>query len=136
MKLRESTIEDIEYVAERTASRGIHKDMPGQIDYFYTLEHEGRPLGIGAFKLINLFTAWCWLDTTKESRKHTPAVYRIMSEWMGIFTEEHGIKRLQAYVECDFPEAIRLVEHLGFKKESTMKKFMGDKDAFMFARTI
>jgi len=134
MKIRETTQSDMDFVANNSVSRGIAKFQPEQIDYCYTLEHEGEILGIGGFRLINLTTAWCWTDWTHLSSKHTIVGYRVVKEWMDIFVREHGIKRLQAYIEPDFPEAIRMVEHLGFKKESVMKNFVGDKDVYLYVR--
>ncbi len=138
MKFRETTQEDLDFVANHSVSRGIQKQQPEQIDYCFTLEHEGKPLGVGGFRLINLTTAWCWTDWTYFSGSHIIVAYRVIKEWIDIFVKEHGIKRLQAYIECDFPEAIQMVEHLGFKKEfeKPMKNFVGDKDAFLYVRLI
>jgi len=138
MNFRESTPEDIEFVADHSISRGIAKCQPEQIEYCYTLEHEGKVLGVGGFRLINLTTAWCWTDWTYFTGKHIIVCYRVVKEWIDIFIEEHKLKRLQAYVECDFPEAIRMVEHLGFEKEfdKPMKNFVGDKDAFLYVRIM
>ena len=138
MQFRESTQEDFDYLADHTISRGILKRQPAQVDYYYTLEHEGIPLGIGGFRLINLTTAWAWIDLSDEAKKHIRIVYRTIKEWADIFVKEHKLKRLQAYVETDFPEAIRVAEHLGFRKEfdKPMKNFVGDKDAYMYVRLI
>ena len=136
MNFRETTQEDLEYTANHSISRGIQKQCPEQTDYCFTLEHKGLPLGVGGVRFINLTTAWCWVDLTDISGNHIIVVYRTIKEWLNIFAKEHGIKRLQAYIECDFPEAIRMAEHLGFKKESTMKNFLSDGDAIMFVRII
>ena len=136
MEFRETTTEDLAYMASHSISRGIQKHCPEQIDYLYTLEHEEKPLMTGGFRLINCTTAWCWVDLSDMAGSYPVASYRVIKEWINLFAQEHGIKRLQAYVECDFKEAIRMVEHLGFKWESNMKNFMGDKDAFMYARIL
>ena len=134
MKFRETTQEDLDFVANHSVSRGILKRQPECIDYCFTLEHEGKPLGIGGFRFINTTTAWAWLDMTDLAGEYIIVAYRIIKEWMEIFVKEHGIKRLQAYVELDFPEAIRMAQHLGFEKEGIMKNFIGDKDASMYSR--
>jgi RimJ/RimL family protein N-acetyltransferase len=136
MQFRETTQEDLDFVADHSVSRGIAKYRPECIDYCFTLEHDGKPLGIGGFRLINLTTAWCWIDITDLANKHITVYYRVIKEWTDKFAEEHQLKRLQAYIECDFPEAIRMVQHLGFEWESTMKNFMGDKDAYLYVRLI
>lgn len=136
MNFRETTKEDLEFVADNSVSRGVLKRQPECIDFCYTLEHEGKVLGIGGFRLINLTTAWCWFDLTHLASEHIIVVYRTIKEWTEIFVKEHNLKRLQAYVECDFEEAIRTAGHLGFKQESVMKSFMGDKDAYLFVRIL
>lgn len=136
MEFRLATQEDLDYVAENTVSRGMLKYAPEQTDHIYTIEHEGLPLAVGGFRLINLTTAWCWIDMTPISHEYIKTFYRITSEWIDSFAKEHNLSRLQAYVECDFTEAIRLVQHLGFTKESIMEKFMGEKDAFMYKRIL
>ena len=132
MIIREAIEEDFNHI--KSISRGIQKHCPEQVDFTYTLEHEGDPLMVGGFRLINLTTAWCWVDMSTSSRRHLRASYRTLKEWIDQFSAEHGIRRLQAYVECDFPEAVRMVEHLGFVWESDMENFMGDKDASMYKR--
>lgn len=134
MEFRETTQEDLDFMANHSVSRGIAKYQPECIDYVYTLEHKGKPLGIGGFRLINRTTAWAWVDMTDLAGSHIVTFYRTMKEWIDKFVEEHQLKRLQAYIECDFPEAIRMVKHLGFKWESDMKNFMDDRDAYMYIR--
>lgn len=136
MEFRESTKEDLEFAADHSISRGIQKHCPEQIDYCYTLEHEGVPLMVGGFRLINPTTAWCWVDMTDRSGSYLVSSYRVIRDWIDTFVKDHEIKRLQAYVECDFDEAVRMVKHLGFEKESIMKNFMDDKDAYMYVRIL
>jgi len=134
MIFRESIQEDLDYMGDNSTSRGMQKECPGQISYLYTLEDDGQVMGVGGFRFINLHTAWCWVDMTQLAKDKRLIAFRVIRDSINNFCENNNISRLQAYVECDFPEAIRLVEHLGFTKESTMKNFVGDKDAFMYAR--
>jgi len=136
MEFREATKEDFEFVANHSISHGISKYQPECIDYAFTLEHDGVPLGIGGFRLINSATAWCWVDMADTSGKHIIIVYRVIKEWIEKFAEEHKLKRLQAYIKPDFPEAIRMVQHLGFERESNMEGFLPDGDAFMYKRIL
>jgi RimJ/RimL family protein N-acetyltransferase len=136
MNFRKMTAEDVEFVKDHSASRGIFKNQPDEIDYAYTLENEGQILCIGGIRMINLYSAWAWIDLTHEAGKCITTTYRVIKEWGDSLCKQHNIRRLQAYVETDFPEAIRMVEHLGFKRESTMKNFMGDKDAYLYVRLL
>lgn len=134
MKFRETTQEDLDFVAEHSVSRGIMKGQPKRIDFCCTLEHEGKVLGIGGIRLVNLTTAWAWVDITEYAQKHMILSYRVIKEWMAKIVQEKGIKRLQAYIEPDFPEAIRMAKHLGFHKESIMENFLPNGDALMYKR--
>ncbi len=132
LNFRETKPEDLEYMEGHSISRGIQKSCPERIDYRYTLEDNGVPLGVGGFQLINLTTAWCFCDMADSGK--VIIAYRTLKEWIEVFVKEHKLKRIQAYVLCDFPEAISMVKHLGFEEESVMKNFIGDKDAFMYIR--
>jgi len=132
MLFRETTQQDLGYMKDNSVSRGILNKQPERTDFCYSLEHEGILLGIGGIRLINLTTAWCWVDMTADAKKHTIIVYRVIKEWMDKLVEEKGLKRLQAYIALDFPEAIRMIQHLGFHKEGILKNFIGNKDASLY----
>lgn len=134
MIFRETTQDDMDYMKDNSVSRGIMKYQPEFIDYCYSLEHDGKLLGIGGIRMINTSTAWCWIDMTEDAKNHIITVYRVIREWMIELVRQHKLKRLQAYIEPDFPEAIRMAQHLGFEKESILKDFMPDGNALMYVR--
>ena len=135
MELRFTTEPDVKYVAEHSVSRTILNDMPGQRTWTYTLADEERVLGLGGVEMITPNTAWAWIDVTDEvTHADWYSVYRIIGEWSDQICKDLGITRLQAYVECDFDVARRFIEHMGFEWESTMKNFVGDKDADMYVK--
>jgi RimJ/RimL family protein N-acetyltransferase len=61
-------------------------------------------------------------------------MYRVIRDWIDSFVKEHNLTRIQATVECDFTEAITMIQHLGFHKESIMKKYVSGRDAFLYVR--
>ena len=134
MIFREMTQQDVRFMKDNSVSRGILKRQPEQMEFTYALEHEGNLLGIGGIRLINLTTAWCWVDMTSIAGEHIIIVYRVIKEWMEKLVEEKELKRLQAYIELDFPEAIRMAQHLGFEKESILEGFLPSGDAFLYRR--
>lgn len=136
MIFRKTMTQDLLYMTEHCANRKIERTQLDTIDYISTLEHEGIPLIVGGFRMITTTTAWCWIDLSDEAGKYIIQVYRVIREWINQFVKSHGIKRLQSFIRTNYPEAIRLVEHLGFEKESTMKHFFGDEDAYMYVRLI
>ncbi len=134
MKFRETIKEDLDYMADNSINHSVDRKQMDCVDYVYTLEHNEIPLAVGGFRMIVPTTAWCWIDLSHESGKHIHTVYRQIRDWIDKFTESHDVKRLQAFIRVDYEEAIRMVEHLGFKKESTMYGFFGDKDGYMYTR--
>lgn len=134
MLFREMTQQDVEFMKDHSISRGILKSQPEQTEFNYALEHEGKLLIIGGIRLINLTTAWCWVDLSTESGKHLIVIYRAIKEWILELVKEKGLKRLQCYIEPDFPEAVRMIQHLGFEKESIMEGFLPNGDALLYRR--
>lgn len=134
MNFREVQQSDIDYMKNHSIN-GDLKQLKA-VDFIYTLEHEGTPLLIGGFRLITDTTCWCWCDISHEAGKHIMTMYRTMKEWMAKFADDHNIRRLQAAVRWDRPEARRMVEHLGFSKESIMPCFFGEDSAIMYRKII
>jgi RimJ/RimL family protein N-acetyltransferase len=131
MRFREATEEDIDFAARNSINTHTDRKLIELVDYVYVLEDD-EPLGVGGFRFITPTTAWCWVDIVKP----TITVYRTIKEWIDTFCETHKIRRLQAFINPDFPESINMVKHLGFEKESTMKNFFGDTDGLMYVRLI
>lgn len=134
MIFRESTKEDFEYMTEHSINKKVDRKQLSCVDYAYTLEHESKPLMVGGFRMIVPSTAWCWVDLGKDAGKNITVVYRVIKEWIDEFIKSKNIKRLQAFVRTDYPQAEKLVQHLGFHKESIMKNFFCNEDAYMYVR--
>ena len=134
MEFRPAVEPDLEFVEATLLHRTMQYKQPERIDYCYTLEHENEILGIGGFRFISETTAWVWILMSKYAKPHLKTCYRCIKGWMDIFCEDHKLRRLQAYVDVDFPEAIRLIEHLGFEREFRMKNFMPETDAYMYVK--
>lgn len=134
MKIREGTPFDIEAIRDKSISRGIMKQQEGKGDFIYTLEHQGLILGVGGIRMINDVSAWGWVTISEDAKVHIIPCYRILKEYMELIVKEMGIIRLQAYVDPDFPEAIRMIQHLGFEKESVLENFLPNGNAFLYKR--
>ena len=132
MNFREATFEDIKYMAENSINQ-TEKKLVERVDYVYALEHDGNLLGIGGFRLIVPTCAWCWIDLSRYGIDNLKELYRTTREWMETFSISMGIVRLQAFVRNN-EKHMRLVKHLGFERESTMKNFYGGDDAYLYVR--
>lgn len=134
MEFRQAIQSDLDYVEANPLHRAAESKSPEEIDYCYALEDEGEILGIGGFRLVTNTTAWSWFILSKTAKNHLITVYRCLKEWTDIFCKEHRILRLQAFVAVDFPEGVRIADHLGFTIESIMRNFWPDKDAYLYVR--
>lgn len=134
MRIRELTIEDYDYVCEYGINRGVIKNQPEQLEYSYTLEHEGKVLVIGGIKLINHTTAMCWIALTCWAKEHIIDSYRVISEWMELICKEKQIRCLLAFVDAGFEAGERTVLHLGFDRKCRIDSFNGDSPADLYVR--
>jgi hypothetical protein len=135
MQLREATSHDITLVQAITTSGSIGQDVPLLIDLCWALEHDSTLLMVGGFKLIAPGVAWCWMSWTPAVREHVYHAYRVVLEWTDLAMRAHGIRRLMAAVDPDYPEAVRTITHLGFHRESIMEHWFGvDQSAHMYVK--
>jgi L-amino acid N-acyltransferase YncA len=86
--------------------------------------------------MINLYTAWVWVDFTHYAEIYPLILLRDVHRAITEIRDKMGVKRLQAYVECDFEAGIKMVEKLGFVRESSMAAFAGKNDAYMYVRFL
>ncbi|HOK66354.1 MAG TPA: hypothetical protein PLV55_06035 [Anaerohalosphaeraceae bacterium] len=128
MNFRKMTHDDLLYLQNHSIRPiGFCTLCPEEIDFDYTLEHEGKVLGAGGFRLIASSTAWAWVQIAPEALENLVTVYRVIKEWMDIWAQTHKIHRIQAWVDVSHEEGKRMAEHLGFHKESKMTDFLGPK---------
>jgi hypothetical protein len=109
------------------------KAMPGQTEYNYTLEHDGKVLVIGGAKMLNNYTAYAWIDLSEFAKEHIIITYRCIKEWMLELAKTVGIRRYEAYIECGFEAGHNIARHLGFELEYRAKNFFGDAPADIYA---
>lgn len=135
MEFRLATESDLKFVKEHSLYPPTGKENSDCIDFVYTLEHGDYIIGVGGFRLITDSTAWAWIELTEFVGSHIIATYRVISEYMQRFAENHSICRMQAWVEKGFAEGHRTALHLGFTVENTLKDFLGkNRDAIMYVR--
>lgn len=143
MNFRFATDEDLEVMATESINQTCDRKLEETVDYMYALEDNGRLLGCGGFRMIIPTCCWTWVDLTEYGVENILTSYRVIRECMegytkdGVFHEgfvqKNGITRVQAFVRNGDKE-IRLVEHLGFERESVMEKFYGTDDAFLYRK--
>ena len=131
LQIREATQQDIIEVSKTSISMGL-KDFPPKISYTYALDDNGIILCVGGFLLVTPTVGWVWMDMAEAARSNIYKVYRAIREWIQQYTHDLGITRLMAAVNPDFEEAVRTIDHLGFRLESVMEAFDDDKAFHMY----
>lgn len=142
MKFRKPTQEDFDY-AVANAYEGAVKNYPYQRvpdDNCYAIEYGGELVGVGGIVLHWPGVAEFWLILTEQCSKdgiHAVMALSAIKEKVEYLIETNNIKRAQATVRTDFPEAIKMIEYLGFKCEGLMECYCPDgHDVFRYARII
>jgi hypothetical protein len=104
----------------------------------WALDVDGVPAAIGGLHLVNGWTAVMWLvvsegvapESWRKLMRHTRTVIANALD----SANEHGRRRIEAYVMGNWPEAQKLVQRLGFSHEGTRRGAgSGGEDLQMWA---
>jgi len=129
------TKEDLEYFIEHGINDTSHYVEGEDLSVTAVFEMDGRRLAMGGIVRLTKTTAMGWVELVPDAGSHIIKVYRTIKAWRDKTCREQGIIRFEAWIDVDNDVAIRFNEHLGLRKESVMKNFMGiGKDAFMYAK--
>ena len=138
MEFRESTEEDLAYVRANPfeeAVKGFQSSVP---ENTFTAIFESEIVGIGGVYPIWDGVAWAWVTLTKDCKKrglHGIIALSAIRDKMEELIEENNIKRVQCTVNPDFPAAIKMVEHFGFKLECCMEAYYPNgENALLYSR--
>lgn len=106
---------------------------PGQI----TLRADGEIILVGGINWYweGVGEAWCILHERSQSCRFT--TYRALRMMHKILlNRSQPFKRIQATVRTTWPEAIKMVEKLGYQREGLLKNYCPDgADVYMYAVT-
>jgi hypothetical protein len=76
-----------------------------------------------------------WVVLGNDYKKHRIWIHKQVKDMFVKIAIGGQFKRVQANVQCDFHNATRWVEAMGFERESTMKKYGPEgKDYYMYTR--
>ena len=93
----------------RFASPGTH----------YALEHNRSLLAVGGINVVDGDLGEPWLLLTPYGLKRPLTTYKAIRLMLIEGMVAMGLRHMQAMVRADRPERIRLLEHLGFARESS-----------------
>ena len=142
MEFRPATQEDLDYVRQNPFE-GAVKDYPYMQcpdENTYAVLYEGALVAVGG-----LYVKWqgvgvLWLMLTDECKKdgvHALRALEAIKEKTNYLIEANGLWRAEALVRVEFKKAIKMIQYLGFKRESEMEKCFPDKtDGFMYVKVL
>lgn len=92
----------------------------------------GNVIGCAGLIMCNAQRAIAWALFTDEARRHFKSVHQAVKH----FLASQPVKRLEAYVDCDFEAGQRWTARLGFSLElDRMRHFLPDgRDASLWVR--
>ena len=142
MEFKKTTQEDLAFVRQNPFEGAVkgYPDMKVSDENTYTVIYENQIVAVGGMQLewegVGLF----WLMLTADCKKyglHGLFALDAIREKTEYLIKENNLWRAYAVVRADFPQAIKMMEFLGFKRESIMQKYMPDKtDGHLYVRII
>lgn len=142
MEFRKATQEDMAFVRQNPFEGAIknypYMEVPG--DNTYCVIYDSAIVAVGG-----LYVRWegvgvLWLMLTADCKKDGIHGYRALyaiREKMEHLIKMNNLHRAEAYVRADFPQAIKMIEAFGFKREGLMAQQCPDRgNAFLYAKVI
>ncbi len=142
MEFRPTTQEDMAFVRQDPFEGAVksypYMEIPD--DNCYTVIFESEIVAVGGCQVKWEGVGLLWLILTERCRKND--VFGIIAleaikEKTEELIEKNKLWRAEAAVRTDFPQAVKMIEFFGFKREGLMEKYYPDKgDAYLYAKVI
>ena len=139
MEFRKATQEDLDYVRSNpfeSAVKGYPRvGIPD--DNCYTGIHGSVILGVFGLQVKWDGVGVFWLMMASDFRSHISDVRSllIIHRKMDNLIKKNNLHRAEAAIRTDFPQAILMVEGLGFKRECKMEQYGPNKaDFYLYSK--
>lgn len=136
IEVRELQDGDLEYARENCLEEAIktypqlHPQKPS-----YTALADGKIVGVGGVAILWEGVGEAWLILTRDVLTIKIQAYKCIKQMCKTVIEERNLRRIQATVRVDFPQANRMMQHLRFENEGILKNYCPDGcDVIMYAR--
>jgi hypothetical protein len=97
----------------------------------YTVLVDGEPVLCAGVLRLEDGRGWVWALFAQHSGKYFVRLCRYMQRYLQCC----NIRRIEAAIDCNFKEGVRLAEMMGFQKEGVMRKYGANgEDYFMMGR--
>lgn len=142
MQFRPATQEDLDYVKANPFEGAVknypYMEVPG--DNTYCVIYDSSIVAVGGLQVRWEGVGLLWLIMTADCKKDGVHGFRALyaiREKMEYLIEVNKLHRAEAYVRADFPQAIKMIEAFGFKRECLMAQHCPDKNnSFLYARIM
>jgi hypothetical protein len=140
VEIRAFQPQDLHAISLQNAQMGVHE--------LITYDHYGESLAAAGpaftatvdgevIACIGTIPQWkdyarAWALLSRHSGKNLLALTRGIRRWLRF----HNAGRVDTAVACDFPQAIRWAQMLGFEREGVMRKYAEGKDFYLYAQVI
>ncbi len=142
MEFRKSTNEDLAFVRQ-SPFEGAVKNYPYMKcpdENTITTIYEGNIVAVGGLQVRWEGVGLLWLMLTADCKKHGfygVVAYDAIKEKTDYLIKKNNIWRAESNIRVDFPQAINMIESLGFKRECLMEQFCPDHgDSYLYSRII
>ena len=142
MEFRKATQEDMAFVRQNPFEGAVknypYMEIPDENTY--TAIYESAIVAVGGLQIKWEGVGLLWLMLTADCKKY--GVYGLLAleaikEKMEYLIKKNNLWRAEAAVRVDFPQAIKMIEFLGFEHEGIMRQYYPDKtDAILYSRIL
>lgn len=144
MEFRQTTQEDLDFVRQNPFEEAVksypYLDVPEE--NCYTTIFQNEIVSVGGVIVLWEGVGEFWLMLTANCKKNN--MYRVIAlaaivDKMEELIKKNNLKRVQAIIRTDFPQAIKMVQVLNFVNETPkgMTNYFPDGcDAYLYARII
>lgn len=147
MRHRPTTTADLQRIGESPRTKddleafcSLRGTRPEELEAYLeefcrtVVRQDGYPLAIVGSLLLWKGRCLSWMVFSSEADSSSLLLVRGIEEAMSTIIKKHEIWRVEASVDCKNEKGIKLVEHLGFKRECLMRCYGTNReDHFLYS---
>ncbi len=142
MEFRQATQEDLAFVRQNPFEDAVkgYPYMQCPDENTYTVVYEGKIVAVGGLYIRWEGVGLLWLMLTADCKKygfHGILALDAIKEKTEHLIKKNNLWRAEAIVRVGFDKAIKMIEFLGFQRESMLEKYMPDKtNGYLYVRIM
>ena len=136
IEIRQYQEGDIDSVRRDPLEQAVksYPDMHPQ-DYTLTALMDGEVIGVGGIVMLWEGVAEGWILLAEEVLDFKVATYKCLVRMVDKAIKDNNLRRLEAVIRTDFPQAVKMAERLGFNREGKKIGYCPDgQDVWIYAR--